>query len=71
MILLTDGKPEWWQSPTETETEAYIARLRTVAGRFAARGIPLFVILAAGGAARHSPGGAAQRAGVAGAGAVD
>ncbi len=45
VVLLTDGKPEWTTTPTEQEMTQTIARLRTVAGRFAAQNIPLFIIL--------------------------
>lgn len=55
VVLLTDGKPEWSTEPTETEKAAYIARLQTVAGRFAARDIPIFIILLANDATRVAP----------------
>jgi hypothetical protein len=45
VVLLTDGKPEWSMQPTPGEQAQTIARLRQTAGRFAADGIPIFVIL--------------------------
>jgi len=45
VVLLTDGKPEWNTSPTAQEQAETIARLRETAGRFAADGVPLFIIL--------------------------
>lgn len=45
VVLLTDGKPEWSANPTAEEQAQEIARLRDSAGRFAARGISLFIIL--------------------------
>lgn len=44
-VLLTDGKPEWSDSPTSQEKEAVTIRLREMAERFARQGIPLFIIL--------------------------
>ena len=55
VIILTDGKPEWSLSPTEPETAAAIARLHDTAGRFAARGSPLFIILLQNQAAAADP----------------
>jgi hypothetical protein len=45
VVLLTDGKPEQSTTPTAEEKAAIIARLRGSAGRFAADGVPLFIIL--------------------------
>lgn len=45
VVLLTDGKPERRDTPTPQEKADTIARLRETAGRFAAEGVPLFIIL--------------------------
>jgi hypothetical protein len=45
VVLLTDGKPERRDAPTAQEKADTIARLRETSGRFAADGIPLFIIL--------------------------
>ncbi len=45
VVLLTDGKPERRTDPTPQEQATTIARLRETAGRFAADGVPLFIIL--------------------------
>lgn len=55
VIILTDGKPEWSLTPAEPETAEAIARLRDSAGRFAARGSPLFIILLQNQAAAADP----------------
>ncbi len=45
VVLLTDGKPEFSSAPTQQEIDAVNARLRHLAGRFAAQDISLFIIL--------------------------
>lgn len=45
VVLLTDGKPQWTNSPTQQQTEDTLARLRETAGHFAAQNIPIFIIL--------------------------
>lgn len=45
IILLTDGEPEWNQTPTIAEKEAYIAQLEAKGHELAANGISLFIIL--------------------------
>lgn len=45
VILLTDGKPEWADTPTVQEQKAVQTRLRAIARRFAAEDISLFIIL--------------------------
>jgi hypothetical protein len=45
IVLLTDGKPEWSATPTETEKAAVSAHLRELAGRLANQDTSLFIIL--------------------------
>ncbi|RMG95684.1 MAG: VWA domain-containing protein [Chloroflexi bacterium] len=45
LVLLTDGKPEWSNTPSVQERTEVITRLRAIAQRFANRNIPLFIIL--------------------------
>lgn len=45
LVMLTDGKSEWSTSPTAQEQADIIARLRDSAGRFAAQGVSLFIVL--------------------------
>jgi hypothetical protein len=47
IILLTDGKPEWAQTPTEAEQAAYIAALQATSAELAEAGISLSIILLA------------------------
>ncbi|MCB8944026.1 MAG: VWA domain-containing protein [Ardenticatenaceae bacterium] len=45
IILLTDGEPEWAQSPTTAEKEAYQSQLTTLGQELADQGVSLFIIL--------------------------
>ncbi|MCP4359092.1 MAG: VWA domain-containing protein, partial [Chloroflexi bacterium] len=45
VVLLTDGKPQWTNTPTAPQTTETLAWLRETAGHFAAQNIPIFVIL--------------------------
>lgn len=47
LILLTDGKPEWSNTSTQTEKLAYAAHLKTEGEAFAHAGIPVFIVLLA------------------------
>lgn len=45
VVLLTDGKPEWSNTPTPAEQAQAVAGLEEVAHRLAEADIPLFIIL--------------------------
>lgn len=47
IVLLTDGKPQWNESPTAQETESYIFQLRELGAQLVEAKIPLFMILLA------------------------
>lgn len=55
VILLTDGKPEWSNTPTDAELAAYQSALKTRSDVLAANNIPLFIILLANGATDSDP----------------
>ncbi|MCA9963157.1 MAG: VWA domain-containing protein [Anaerolineales bacterium] len=48
ILLLTDGKPEWRDNPTASETEAYMADLLAEGEQLAQANITLFTILLRG-----------------------
>ena len=45
VVLLTDGKPEWDNNPTEAERQSVIEELRRIGRQYASDGSRLFVIL--------------------------
>lgn len=45
VIMLTDGKPEWDNSPTRDERQAVIDELKHIGGQYAEDRIELFIIL--------------------------
>lgn len=55
IILLTDGKPEWDNTPTAEETAEYRQQLTGISDQLAEAGIPLFIILLANEATDADP----------------
>lgn len=55
VVMLTDGKPEWDDAPTQAEQEAYKAALKTRSQVLARSGTPLFIILLANAATDNDP----------------
>ncbi|MBX3055851.1 MAG: VWA domain-containing protein [Anaerolineae bacterium] len=55
IILLTDGKPEWSQTPDPVQQAAYITALENKGAELAAAGISLFIVLLANEATDDDP----------------
>lgn len=55
VIMLTDGKPEWDDTPSEADQAAYLAALQTRSQVLASSGTPLFIILLANAATDSDP----------------
>ena len=55
IVLLTDGKPEWDDAPTEAEQTAYLTALQTRSEVLANRGTSLFIILLANAVTDNDP----------------
>lgn len=55
VIMLTDGKPEWDNAPTEAEQTAYLTALQTRSEVLASNNTPLFIILLANAATDNDP----------------